>query len=759
MSKIKKKEKKQTTAKNTKLYQNLLKSVEQFVTGKSFTPLTKEELEERLHIPPFHTEIIDEILEELVENKTLHHEDGRYSHTRGAEPTVIGILRSHPRGFGFLKPEDPSLPFKEVFIPKQFTMNAIDGDKVEVVLGPPPHSPKGPEGKVVAIIDRGRTHLAGTVYHIEPDGSGHVHVPLLGKIHLVVVKPHQQTKLKYGDRIVAEVKEWGSRETQTLCELSHLIGNIDDPSIDIDAAIEEFDLHDQFPTAAIEEALAYGTTVPRGEIANREDLREWEIFTIDPETAKDFDDALSLTKDAKGHYFLEVHIADVSFYVKPGTALDEEAHHRCNSTYFPGKCLPMLPSDLSDNLCSLKEKVNRLTVSVMVEFNPDGEMTHYRIARTIIRSQKRFSYRQAKEVLDGKKQSKHAPTLHLMVELCKLLKQQRYQRGSIEFSMPDLVVLVDSNGDPTGTDLVEYDVTHQLVEEFMLKANELVATHLAKKGKNLTYRIHDEPAEENMKDFASLAAAFGFQLPDPPSTRDIQKMFDEAGESNYSQYLATSFIRKMKLAIYSADNIGHFGLGLSHYCNFTSPIRRYVDLVVHRILFGDSDDKKHLDEVALRCSEKERISAKAEQSVVMLKKYRLIKSESEADRKRQYECIVTKVKPFGISFDLIDYMIEGFLHVSELQNDYYIYSEELQMLRGDRGGGTFHAGDRILVMLKQVDLISQEAQWYFVASTKEAEKTTTKKPKEKSKPAKPTAAKAWAPKYKQYKKQGGKKKR
>lgn len=722
MSKIKKKESNPTSSKNTKLYQNLLKSIEQFVTGKSFTPLTKEELAERLHIPPFHSDILDEILQELVETKVLTHNHGCYSHARQGEPTVIGILRSHHRGFGFLKPEDPNLPFKEVFIPKQFTMNAVDGDTVEVVLGPPPHSPKGPEGKVISIIERGRTHLAGTIYYLSPEGSAHVHVPLLGKSHLVIVKQPSDHTVKYGDRVVLEVKQWGSKETETVCELSHIIGNIDDASIDIDAAIEEFDLHDAFPRDAIEEALEFGTAIPRSEISLREDLREWEIFTIDPDTAKDFDDALSLTKAENGNYFLGVHIADVSFYVRPGTALDEEAHHRCNSTYFPGRCLPMIPSDLSDNLCSLKEKVNRLTVSVLVELSPEGEVLNYRIARTVIRSQKRFTYRQAKEIIDGKKKSKHSDTLQMMVELCGLLKKQRYARGSIEFSMPELVLLVDPNGDPTGTDLIEYDITHQLVEEFMLKANELVATHLSKKGKNLTYRIHDEPASESMQDFAALAAAFGFQLPDPPTTRDIQKMFDETGGSSYAQYLATSFIRKMRLAIYSADNIGHFGLGLTHYCHFTSPIRRYVDLVVHRILFGDNDDKKRLDEIALRCSERERLSAKAEQSVVMLKKYRLIQAENAADKTRQYEVIVTKVKPFGIFFDILDYMIEGFLHVSELQNDYYLYSESAQMLQGDRTGESFHAGDRVLVMLKSLDLISQEAQWHFVASLKKDRK-------------------------------------
>lgn len=749
MKKIKKKEAKTKSAKNTKLYLNLYKSVEQFVTGKSFTPLTDSELAERLQIPPFHEPILREVLTELVETRVLEIKFGRYSHVRDGVPSVVGILRSHPRGFGFLKPEDPNLPFKEVFIPKQFTMNAVDGDLVEVVIGPPPHSPKGPEGKIVSILERGRTHLAGTVFNIASDGQANLHVPLLGKAHQVIVLPSEEFVLKYGDRVVVEVKQWGSKETQTTCVLSHIIGNISDASIDIDAAIEEFDLHDTFPRDAIEEAVQFGTAIPRSEIGNREDLREWEIFTIDPDTAKDFDDALSLTKDGRGHYHLGVHIADVSFYVKPGTALDEEAHHRCNSTYFPGRCLPMIPSDLSDNLCSLKEKVNRLTVSVMVEFDPNGEVLHYRIVRSVIRSQKRFTYRQAKEILDGKKKSKHAPTLHLMVELCGLLKNQRYARGSIEFSMPELVLLVDPNGDPTGTDLVEYDVTHQLVEEFMLKANELVATHLAKKGKNLTYRIHDEPAEESMKDFASLAAAFGFQLPENPSTQDIQKLFDEAGDSPYGQYLATSFIRKMRLAIYSADNIGHFGLGLTHYCHFTSPIRRYVDLVVHRILFGENDDKKRLDEIALRCSEKERLSAKAEQSVVMLKKYRLIEAESKADRRRQYEAIITKVKPFGISFDLLDYMIEGFIHVSALKNDYYIYSEAKQVLEGDRSGESFHAGNRILVMLKKIDLIVQEAEWHYVDSLKR-ETTAVKapsKPKSHQKPSrKPPKPKMFIPK-------------
>ncbi len=301
-----------------------------------------------------------------------------------------------------------------------------------------------------------------------------------------------------------------------------------------------------------------------------------------------------------------------------------------------------------------------------------------------------------------------------MVELCALLKRKRYERGSIEFAMPELVVLVDANGVPTGTDYVSYDITHQLVEEFMLKANEIVATHLTKGGKNLTYRIHDVPAEENMKDFSMLARGFGFELSENPSNADLQKLFDEAMNTTYGQYLATSYIRRMRLAIYSADNIGHYGLSLTHYCHFTSPIRRYVDLVVHRILFGEDDNKEALDIIAERCSEQERISAKAENSVYLLKKLRLINHDYQQDAYKQYEAVVTRVKPFGFFFELIDLMLEGFIHVSEIDNDYYIYDEGNLKLEGRRSGQTYSAGEKITVMLKEIDLITLETKWSLV---------------------------------------------
>jgi len=516
--------------------------------------------------------------------------------------------------------------------------------------------------------------------------------------------------------------------------------------------MEEFELRRDFPVKAVEEARAYGDKVPLSEIRKREDLRSMTCFTIDPDTAKDFDDAVSLVKDAAGHYHLGVHIADVSHYVKPGTALDNEAQLRCNSTYFPGFCLPMIPRELSDNLCSLKADVNRLTVSVLMHLDVDGTLIDYRLIRSVIKSEKRFTYKEAKAVLDGKQRSPHLAALRLMVELCGHLKKKRYERGSIEFGLPELVVMVDENGMPTNTDYITYDITHQLIEEFMLKANEVVAQHLTKEGKNLAYRVHDEPAEENMKDFSLLANIFGFQLSPTPTPKEIQKLFDEAMSTSYGQYLATSYIRRMRLAIYSSDNIGHFGLSLTHYCHFTSPIRRYVDLVIHRAVFQENEPKEKLEMIAQRCSEQERISAKAENGVVLLKKLRLLDANKKKEPFKEYAAVVTKVKNFGVYFEVLDLMLESYLHVSQLENDYYVYDEAAVVLRGNRTGKVYCAGDKLTVMLKEVDFITLDCVWTILAEERPADlppagKKAKRKPAGKSK-SKPTSKKT-APKEKE----------
>jgi ribonuclease R len=311
------------------------------------------------------------------------------------------------------------------------------------------------------------------------------------------------------------------------------------------------------------------------------------------------------------------------------------------------------------------------------------------------------------------------------------LKQKRYERGSIEFSLPELVVLVDEQGKPYDTDYITYDITHQMVEEFMLKANETIAWDLFNKGKNLTYRVHEEPATENLRDFSLLAAAFGFRVTDVPKPQDLQKLFEEAGETPYANYLASSYIRRMRLAVYSPENIGHYGLSLEHYCHFTSPIRRYVDLVVHRILFGESDDLTYLREIATHCSERERISAKSENSVTTLKKLRLLNDKYKADPYKDYEAIITKVKPYGVYFEILDLLLEGFIHISELEEDYFVYEEEKMRLRGTRKGGTYAPGDQISVILKDINFITQETKWYVTVNRHSDVKPVIPKKKKK----------------------------
>lgn len=714
--KSKKKEIPIRSPKEEKLFHNLLKITEQFMSGKSFAPMTEKELMKRLALPEQHQAIFISVLQHLVDTHLIKFEEGKYEWKRASEDVVKGVIKMHPRGFGFVQPEQPTIYTQDIFVPKHLTKNAVDGDVVEVIVNQEVISEKGPEGKIVAILSRSRTHMAGIIKFIDSDRWGVVHVPLLGAQQKVVLQPTDERILEEGDRIVMEVVDWGSKETETTCRFSHYLGHISDPSCDVTAAIEEFELRSDFANPVIKEAQELGKQVSRKDIEAREDLRDLVTFTIDPDTAKDFDDALSLTKDKNGIYHLGVHIADVSHYVKPGTALDDEAQTRCNSTYFPGICIPMLPGVLSENLCSLKANVNRLTVSVLMELDGQGNLINHRITRSVIKSVKRFTYKEAKKVIDGEKPSPHLSTLQLMVELCGLLKRKRYERGSIEFCLPELVVLVDDKGVPYQTDYITYDITHQMVEEFMLKANEVVAWDLSEKGKNLTYRIHDVPAEENLRDFSLLAAAFGFRIPDNPSSQDLQKLFEEAENTPYSNQLATSYIRRMRLAAYSAENIGHYGLSLTHYCHFTSPIRRYVDLVVHRILFGESDDFEYLQRVANQCSEQERISAKAETSVVILKKLRLLEEMYKKDPYREYEAIVTRVKNFGLYFEIIDLMVEGFIHISELGNDYFVYEEQKMRLKGSKSGAVYSPGDRLTVILKEIDFILQETTWYIASS-------------------------------------------
>ncbi len=685
----------------SKIGNNLTNTLLQYVEGKRFSPSTFEELLQLLSIAPVHNDTFQEILDDLVIQKKLRLQNEKYTRPQSAN-LVTGIISvHHKKGFGFVKnTEGP-----DIFIPKHSVLDAVDGDTVEVEINPIV-SAKGPEGIVVAILKRSKTHLAGTI--IGNTGSKYLAFsPMLGLDKQILIT--SKSDLKEGDRIICKVTNWKGEKVEAL--LDRHIGHISDPSIDIKAAIEEFDLPDGFTKEAIAEAKSYSKTIKLEDIKDRKDLTEWECVTIDPDTAKDYDDAITLTRDEKGHYHLGVHIADVAHYVKPGMHLDTEAFTRCNSTYFPGQCVPMLPEALSNELCSLKPKVIRLTQSVFAEFDSHGNVLKWEIARSAIKSAKRFTYKEALAVIEKKKKSVHAPLLKRMVELCYLLKQKRMERGSIDFSMPDNVIKIDKDGVPTGLERIEYDITHQMIEEFMLKANELVAMHLNREGKTLIYRIHEEPTSESFQDFYAFARAFGFTLPATPTHRDIQKMFQEAKDSPLLPQLSVGFIRSMRLAAYSPENIGHYGLALEHYCHFTSPIRRYTDLIIQRLLFNEMPIDADLQKISTACSDKERVSFRAESSVVLLKKLRLADTLYKEDAERIYPAIITKVKPFAFFFEVQAFNLEGTFHVSEIGNDYYEYNQTRMSFKGKRTGKTFATGQTIFVRLEKIDFLTRQASW------------------------------------------------
>jgi ribonuclease R len=711
----KKQEKPQPTSKQKKRAVNISKSILQFMTGKRYQPMQQAELLDCLHVPPMLLDAYTEGVSELVRTGEIQLKNNQLSLPQEKEELVSGLLRMHPKGFGFVIPDDAVQHAQDIFIPKHLTDHAVDGDHVEVLVNALAVSEKGPEGKIVSVTKRARKHLAGIVRNINAQKEISAYVPLLGTSRPVTVLTPKDTPLKTGDRVILNVKQWGTEREPTLGEFSHLLGNINDPSCDIVAAIEEFDIRSTFPKTAIAQAKKYGKKVTVKDKKGRLDLSKEECFTIDPDTAKDFDDALTLKKDRRGTYKLGVHIADVAHYVTAGSPLDKEAMQRCNSTYFPGTCVPMLPEELSNELCSLKPDEIRLTVSVLMDFDKKGTLLKHEVVRSYIKSKKRFTYFEAKDVLDSKKKSPHAKTLKLMVELCHLLKKKRYERGSIDFSLPELVILTNAKGEPEGLKRIEYDITHQLVEEFMLKANEVVAMELSRRGKQLIYRIHDEPQEENFAEFLQFARTLGFNIPLKPTNQDLQTLFEEAKKTPYFQQLSVGFIRSMKLAQYSSDNIGHFGLALEHYCHFTSPIRRYSDLIIERLLFDEEPEEMNINQIARQCSDQERVSFRAEVSVKTLKKLRLLHHYFSEDPHREYTATVTKIKPFGLFFELQDLMLEGFLHISELEDDYFIYDEVRNILFGRSTGKIHKLGELIKVRLAHIDLIQLESKWMLSA--------------------------------------------
>src|SRR6266480_3131826 len=577
----------------------------------------REKILALLHAPDYRPQDRNEISrtlglkgrERVAVRKTLHElehagEIVRIRKNRYVLPSeadlVTGKLSIHQAGYGFLVPEKAGEP--DIFIAAENTGTAMNGDRVvaRISRDVPPRRAKvragqtsqhRSEGRVIRILERARDTIVGTLqqtrnfYYVVPDDPRLVHdvyvqVPPRAKL------PKTPTR---GDKVVVRLEAWESRHVNPEGEIIEALGAATAPGIDMLSIIRKYDLPTEFPKSVLDEANRIPQSVEQKLIQGREDLRGQFIVTIDPDDARDFDDAINVEKiDNNGDWRLGVHIADVSAYVTPNNALDREARRRGNSVYLPDRVVPMLPERLSNGVCSLNPSVDRLTHSVSIEFDKNGNVKKVRFARSLVRSARRLTYKQAYAILTAAPGDQLGERLHLAWELAALLRQRRFEHGALDLDFPEVKVWVDKDGHPVKLERVENDKSHQLIEEFMLAANEAVARELKKRVVQTIYRIHENPDPEKLAEFREFVLGFNYSVGDVTHRAELQRLLAATRGKPEEQALKVGLLKSLKRARYSPQPLGHYGLAKANYLHFTSPIRRYADLVVHRALGRDT---------------------------------------------------------------------------------------------------------------------------------------------------------------------------
>lgn len=631
-----------------------------------------------------------------------------------------GVFQAHAQGYGFVLSEKKGKG--DVFIAARSRIDAMDGDRVVARVTPAEGKKKASgkrEGVIIRVLERAHTRIVGTYEVPGPGTAGYGFVsPCDPKLTQHIVVGRDETGgAKPGEIVTAEITSYPLHGRPPEGRIVKIIGAPGQPGIDSDLIIEQYELPVHFSPAAQREAGAVSQQVSPAMRRGRRDLRELPTVTIDGEKARDFDDAISIEKLRNG-YRLWVHIADVAHYVKEGTILDDEAYERATSVYLPDRVLPMLPMELSNGICSLNPNVDRLTLTCEMDFSPAGAIQRYDIYESVINSNERMTYTAVREILVDRAPAQRRrydaliPEFELMAELMELLRARRSKRGSIDFDLPEPEIVLDLQGRMTDIVKAERNMAHQLIEEFMLAANETVAGHIERKEAPFLYRIHEEPDEDKLADLVEFLATLGISLPAGKKLKPLhlQKALARAKGAPEETLVNTVLLRTMKQARYSHENVGHFGLAAGTYTHFTSPIRRYPDLIVHRILKADGKGllkdaayverlEGTLPEAATHCSKRERTAMEAERDVVAMLKLRFMENKLG----EVYEGIITGVTQFGFFVQLRELFIEGLVHVSTLADDYYHYVEKLHCLRGERKKCVYRIGDPVTVRVDRVD--------------------------------------------------------
>lgn len=670
---------------------------------------------------------------------------------------IEGIFRANDRGFGFvtIDSEEP-----DVYIPKEAVNFAMDGDTVAIDIVQPadPFTDRGAEGKVVAIIHRAVTQVVGEFMAYdeqevaETDLYGYA-IPKDKKMAgLTFNIAAQGIKPVDGSIVIIEVTHYPEKEYPKSLEglVKKVVGHKNDPGMDILSIVVAHGIPTSFSEAVLAEADQVPDIISEKDLAGRRDLRDQQIVTIDGEDAKDLDDAVTVRKLTNGNYFLGVHIADVSYYVTEGSLLDQEAYERGTSVYLTDRVVPMIPQRLSNGICSLNPNVPRLTMSCEMEISLEGTIVAHEIFQSVIQTTERMTYTAINEIIEEECPETSArykellPMFDEMRKLHQILEQRREQRGAISFEDREAEVVVDSAGRPEEILLRSRGVGERLIESFMLAANETVAKHFNDQKLPFIYRIHEQPKEEKMQRFFDFAAVFGILVKGTKTDitpKDLQKVLEQVNERPEEAVINTMLLRSMQQARYSEDNYGHYGLAAEDYTHFTSPIRRYPDLIVHRLIRSYSNGEvteakkekwaQALPEIADHSSKMERRAVEAEREVDAMKK-----AEFMADKiGEEYEGIISSVTRFGLFVELPN-TIEGLIHVNRLKQDYFHFIENHMALVGERTGMTLKIGQKVKVKVEKSDPETREIDFELVAA-EEVERLEAPKPKKRNDRHKP----------------------
>jgi ribonuclease R len=687
-------------------------------------PVSVRDLARQLSLDSAGRRELTPVLRQLISDGVLVKIRGAHVGLPDRMNLVVGRLSCSPSGHGFVVPEARREGQDDLYVAAANIREALHGDRV--VARVERRTAKGAEGRIIRILERANQRIVGR-YEVDGSFGGHV-VPFDRRVlHELFIPAGEEGGAVAGQMVAADMTRPPTATRNPVGRVTEVLGNLTDPGVDLKVIVSKYGLPDAFPPEVEEEAQRVARPVGADEVAGRTDFRGWLTVTIDPETARDHDDAVGIERRGDGGYRLAVHIADVAHYVREGGALDLEAYLRGTSVYFPDRVVPMLPHALSSDVCSLVEGRDRLTQSVVIDLDPAGRVEKTAFHDGVIRSAARLSYQQAQAIVGGDAEARQrfAPlvaSLLAMDELAKLMRRRRYERGSLDFDLPEPKLVLDAQGEMTGIVRHERLDSMKLVEEFMLAANEAVAEALHRAGAGALFRVHEQPDPGRVEEFVDLVASLGYRVPgqlDDVKPEDFQLILRQIEGKPEEKLVSYLLLRTMKLARYHEENLGHFGLATDMYAHFTSPIRRYPDLVVHRALraLRQGQDaareawlRGKLPEMGLHLSERERKASEAERELIEWKKVRFMAGRLG----EKFQGYATGVQAFGLFVELDEVYVQGLVHVSSMNDDYYRFDEKAHRLKGENTSKTYRLGDRVEVQVARVDLDRRQIDFALV---------------------------------------------